>query len=65
VPSLEQDRARLAAIPGTLPDPASRPPGCRYAPRCALRIEACTAAIPALVEIEGEHAAACIRAART
>jgi oligopeptide/dipeptide ABC transporter ATP-binding protein len=65
VPSLEQDRARLAAIPGTLPDPASRPPGCRYAPRCALRVDACTAAIPALLEIEGEHAAACIRAART
>ncbi|MBV8450148.1 MAG: ABC transporter ATP-binding protein [Hyphomicrobiales bacterium] len=62
VPSIEQDKARLAAIPGTLPDPARRPRGCRYAPRCPLRVEACTAAIPALLGIQGEHAAACIRA---
>ena len=36
VPSLEQESARLTAIPGTLPEPARRPPGCRFAPRCAL-----------------------------
>ena len=35
VPTLEQDRHRLVAIPGTLPEPARRPPGCRFAPRCA------------------------------
>jgi peptide/nickel transport system ATP-binding protein/oligopeptide transport system ATP-binding protein len=61
VPSLEQDKQRLVAIPGTLPDPARRPPGCRYAPRCPLRIEACGAAIPALIGIETGHNAACIR----
>ena len=38
VPSLEQDRQRLVAIPGTLPDPARRPPGCRFAPRCRYAI---------------------------
>ncbi|MBV9566905.1 MAG: oligopeptide ABC transporter ATP-binding protein OppD, partial [Hyphomicrobiales bacterium] len=52
---------RLAAIPGTLPDPANRPRGCRYAPRCALRIEACTTAVPALLGIGRERATACIR----
>ncbi|SDR56540.1 peptide/nickel transport system ATP-binding protein/oligopeptide transport system ATP-binding protein [Rhizobiales bacterium GAS113] len=62
VPSLEQDKPRLVAIPGTLPDPARRPPGCRYAPRCGLRIEACAAAIPPLTGIEAAHSAACIRA---
>ena len=36
VPSLEQDRARLAAIPGTLPDPARRPLGLPL--RAALRL---------------------------
>ena len=30
----KQDRQRLIAIPGTLPEPARRPPGCRFAPRC-------------------------------
>ncbi|SEE57496.1 peptide/nickel transport system ATP-binding protein/oligopeptide transport system ATP-binding protein [Rhizobiales bacterium GAS191] len=62
VPSLEQGKPRLVAIPGTLPDPARRPPGCRYAPRCGLRIEACAAAIPPLTGIEAAHSAACIRA---
>ena len=38
VPSLEQEQARLVAIRGTLPDPARRPPGCRFTPRCRLRV---------------------------
>ncbi len=61
VPSLEQDKSRLVAIPGTLPDPAHRPPGCRYAPRCSLAIPACAAGIPPLIGIEAAHEAACIR----
>lgn len=40
-------QARLVTIPGTLPDPAHRPPGCRFAPRCAFREAACTHAYPA------------------
>ncbi len=62
VPALSDDLNRLAAIAGTLPDPAHRPPGCRYAPRCPRRIEACTAAIPTLRAVEAGHEAACIRA---
>jgi peptide/nickel transport system ATP-binding protein/oligopeptide transport system ATP-binding protein len=65
VPSLDQDKDRLVAIPGTLPDPARRPPGCRYAPRCGLSVEACAAAIPTLTAIEAGHRAACIRADAT
>jgi oligopeptide/dipeptide ABC transporter ATP-binding protein len=61
IPTLDQDRTRLAAIPGGLPDPASRPSGCRYAPRCGLCVEACHAAIPPLRGIETAHKAACIR----
>ena len=61
VPALDDDRARLAAIPGSLPDPRQRPPGCRYAPRCPLHLDACDAAIPPLLAVGGDHAAACIR----
>ena len=61
VPTLEQDTDRLVAIPGSLPEPARRPPGCRFAPRCRHRIEACREALPPLVEYEGGHLAACIR----
>ncbi len=63
VPSLEMDLHRLQAIPGSLPDPARRPPGCRFAPRCPLHVEACDAAVPAMRAVGGGHEAACIRAA--
>jgi peptide/nickel transport system ATP-binding protein/oligopeptide transport system ATP-binding protein len=62
VPSLEQETERLTAIPGTLPEPARRPPGCRFAPRCDLAIDACTAALPALRPLAPAHDVACIRA---
>jgi peptide/nickel transport system ATP-binding protein/oligopeptide transport system ATP-binding protein len=62
VPSLTEDRARLVAIPGTLPDPARRPPGCAFAPRCAHALPACAAAIPPLETLEPGHRVACIRA---
>ena len=63
VPSLEQDHARLVAIQGTLPDPARRPAGCRYAPRCGHAVPACTSAIPLLETFDPGHTAACIRVA--
>jgi peptide/nickel transport system ATP-binding protein/oligopeptide transport system ATP-binding protein len=62
VPSLQQDRHRLIAIPGSLPEPARRPPGCRFAPRCTYCIEACRSAIPPLVMQQEDRAVACIRA---
>jgi oligopeptide/dipeptide ABC transporter ATP-binding protein len=61
VPSLGQEHERLVAIPGTLPDPARRPSGCRYAPRCRYAIPACAAVIPPLVAHGSGHEAACIR----
>jgi oligopeptide/dipeptide ABC transporter ATP-binding protein len=61
IPSLEQDRERLVAIQGALPDPARRPAGCRYAPRCRYAVPACTSAIPPLAAFDPGHTAACIR----
>jgi len=62
VPSLTEDRPRLVAIPGTLPEPSRRPPGCRFAPRCAHAEPACTRAVPMLEALETAHTAACFRA---
>ena len=62
VPTLEQDRQRLIAIPGSLPEPARRPSGCCFAPRCSHRVEACAAAVPPLVMQQDDRAVACIRA---
>jgi peptide/nickel transport system ATP-binding protein/oligopeptide transport system ATP-binding protein len=62
VPSLEQETERLTAIPGTLPEPARRPPGCRFAPRCDLAIDACSEGLPELRPLAPAHDVACIRA---
>ncbi|OZI20437.1 dipeptide ABC transporter ATP-binding protein DppD [Bordetella genomosp. 9] len=64
----------LVPIPGAPPDLAALPPGCCFAPRCALHQPECDAGVPALREPVGldggllampgsGHAARCIRAA--
>ncbi len=57
VPRLGQ--ASLHGIPGLLPDPARRPSGCRFAPRCAYAQAPCEVAYPPPVGDAGE-AAACL-----
>ena len=61
VPTLDQDQDRLVAIPGSLPEPSRRPPGCRFSARCIHAIPACSDAIPPLQRYEPNHDAACIR----
>jgi oligopeptide/dipeptide ABC transporter ATP-binding protein len=61
VPTLDQDQDRLIAIPGNLPEPSRRPPGCRFSVRCEHAVPACSEAIPPLETIEPDHEAACIR----
>ncbi len=39
-------QARLQNIPGNLPEPETRPPGCRFAPRCDYRRPECEAGYP-------------------
>ena len=61
IPTLADERDRLRTIPGTLPNPAALPPGCRFEPRCRWRIEACAAAVPPLEVLRPSHESACIR----
>ena len=61
IPTLADERDRLLTIPGTLPNPAALPPGCRFEPRCQWRIAACSAAVPPLMALRGDHESACIR----
>jgi peptide/nickel transport system ATP-binding protein len=53
--------ARLATIPGSVPELADPPPGCPFAERCGHAIEACRAARPAPVRLPRDHLARCIR----
>jgi len=59
-PSLaEAGSNRLSVLPGTVPDPARFPPGCRFHPRCSERFEPCDREVPGPVPISGRHRAAC------
>jgi oligopeptide/dipeptide ABC transporter ATP-binding protein len=62
VPTLDQEQARLVAIPGSLPEPSRRPQGCRFRGRCEFEVGACSEAVPTLRPLAEAHAAACIRA---
>jgi peptide/nickel transport system ATP-binding protein len=53
-------RSRLESIPGTVPSPLDRLPGCRFAPRCPFVRDDCLAAVPPLREIAPGHRVACV-----
>ncbi|MCX6043185.1 MAG: ABC transporter ATP-binding protein [Caldilinea sp.] len=57
-PSIELAQAELAAIPGRFPSPYEIGPGCRFADRCARRLERC-AQEPPLLPVAAEHLARC------
>jgi len=63
IPVLGESRDRLAVIPGTVPTLIDLPPGCRFAGRCAARIEhnlaVCTAVDPDLLPVEEGHVVRC------
>ncbi|MDG6094653.1 ABC transporter ATP-binding protein [Acetobacter sp. AN02] len=59
IPPLDGPRpARLPAIPGQPPSPASRPPGCAFAPRCSFTQDACN--VPPPLVVKGERKVACV-----
>ena len=62
LPPLDGPRRRLTAIPGTVPDPATMPGGCAFAPRCSLAAEPCGLSAPTLAPIANDRSVACIRA---
>ena len=60
VPTLRTDRSQpLRTIEGTVPNLASLPPGCRFEPRCEIRIPSCASELPPLLEVAPRHWARC------
>jgi oligopeptide/dipeptide ABC transporter ATP-binding protein len=63
IPVVGEIRDELAVIPGNVPNLIGLPPWCRFAPRCAARVEAglarCTVDHPELREIAPGHDARC------
>lgn len=52
---------RLVPIPGAPPSLVALPPGCPFAPRCPLAVDACREAEPDLDTVAPGHQVACIR----
>ena len=49
----------LVSIPGGPPNPAARPSGCAFHPRCQYAVASCTTDIPALLKVEEGRRLAC------
>ena len=60
LPKLGEVVERLRVIPGTVPNPAAFPEGCRFHPRCPVMIDRCLEH-PGLDAIAGAHLARCWR----
>jgi len=58
-PSITGERRRLAGIPGSPPDMAAPPSGCRFRPRCALAKPMHARVVPRLREATLGHYVAC------
>jgi oligopeptide/dipeptide ABC transporter ATP-binding protein len=61
LPRLGATQQRLRVIPGSVPNPANFPIGCRFHPRCPVAQNRCLTD-PDLAEVEAGHLARCLRA---
>ncbi len=63
-PRIDRALDRLVVIPGSVPDPAEYPPGCRFHPRCALSAERAgeegRSALPASTDAGGKVLRRCV-----
>ncbi len=59
IPSAEGGTEPLAVIPGTVPDPAAKPSGCPFHPRCERAMDRCQAEMPPTTPAVDDHTFAC------
>ncbi|RPJ75355.1 MAG: ABC transporter ATP-binding protein [Desulfobacteraceae bacterium] len=59
LPHRRKRGTRLHSIPGAVPHPAHKPPGCPFHPRCARAIAVCRIEFPDLCRFSDSHAARC------
>ncbi len=59
LPTLSGRGTRLYSIPGSVPDPAHKPPGCPFHPRCPHAVATCRTAFPSMCDYGGGHLARC------
>lgn len=59
LPSVDEDKERLTAIPGDIADPRNLPEGCRFHPRCQYVTEKCKIEQPKMIPISENHFIEC------
>jgi peptide/nickel transport system ATP-binding protein/oligopeptide transport system ATP-binding protein len=59
LPNREKRGQRLYSIPGTVPNPAYKPSGCPFHPRCQHAIQACREHYPGMCDYGDGHHARC------
>jgi oligopeptide/dipeptide ABC transporter ATP-binding protein len=59
IPSIEKRDQKLRTIRGMVPNLIYPPSGCRFHPRCDLRLEVCDKVKPSLIEIKENYHIAC------
>jgi peptide/nickel transport system ATP-binding protein len=60
LPNLQDLDAPLTPVPGDIPSPLERPPGCVFHTRCPVAMAGrCDAAVPEMTALAARHAAAC------
>ncbi|MEC9342498.1 MAG: ABC transporter ATP-binding protein, partial [Pseudomonadota bacterium] len=61
LPKLDNLKAELTPVPGDIPSPLERPPGCVFNSRCPVSLgEPCQTKVPPYSTVEEGHAAACL-----
>jgi len=58
-PPIDRRLRRLLVIPGGVPEPGHRPPGCAFAQRCTMASDLCRTAEPPLERADDGRAVAC------
>jgi oligopeptide/dipeptide ABC transporter ATP-binding protein len=59
LPNRAKRGARLHSIPGTVPDPAYKPGGCPFHPRCDFASETCRSQFPEMCDYGDDHLSRC------
>jgi len=59
LPSRSRRGERLHSIPGTVPNPAYKPSGCPFHPRCPMAVDACRSRFPEMIDHRGGHLSRC------
>jgi len=59
LPTRSRRGERLHSIPGSVPSPARKPPGCPFHPRCSYAVESCRRTFPAMCDYGGQHMSRC------